>query len=100
MSVQPSRLTQTLPLLPIGDSTIEGAGRVIALANNENVESPSPAVLKACSEGVRVGELVSGHQLPSPAPDYRPALRQRLCRADTRRRRCRGADRPYGTGVL
>ena len=50
MSVQPSRLTQTLPLLPIGDSTIEGAGRVIALANNENVESPSPAVLKACSE--------------------------------------------------
>ena len=99
MSVQPSQLTQTLPLLPIGDSTIEGAGRVIALANNENVESPSPAVLKACSEA-----CASANWYPDitrcPAPDYRPALRQRLCRADTRRRRCRGAYRPYGTGVL
>ena len=50
MSVQPSRLARALPILPIGDATVEGVGRVIALANNENVESPSPAVLKACSK--------------------------------------------------
>lgn len=42
-----------LPILPIGDSGVPGVQRIVGLANNENAESPSPAVLAAVADGGR-----------------------------------------------
>lgn len=49
MPPPPSRIAEDLPILPIGDSDVPGVSRIIALANNENVEAPSAAVQAACA---------------------------------------------------
>lgn len=51
----PARLASAAPILPLGDTDAPGAERVIALANNENVHSPSQAVLAACARAAAGG---------------------------------------------
>ncbi len=53
MPPRPVSSIASLPILPIGESGAPGGGRIIGLANNENAESPSPAVLAALAEGAR-----------------------------------------------
>lgn len=50
MPPRPTDLVQALPILPIGDSSVPGVTRIIGLANNENSEAPSDAVLRAVGQ--------------------------------------------------
>ncbi|MDW3204705.1 MAG: histidinol-phosphate transaminase [Alphaproteobacteria bacterium] len=53
MPPRPVASIASLPILPIGDSGADGVSRIVGLANNENAERPSPAVLAAIAEGGR-----------------------------------------------
>lgn len=70
MPPTPTPLAAALPVLPIGDSDAPGVSRVLALANNENVEAPSAAVVEAIT---RAGQNANCY------PDIAArSLRQRL----------------------
>jgi histidinol-phosphate aminotransferase len=50
MPPTPTPLAAALSSLPIGDSEVPGVSRVLALANNENVEAPSVDVVAAITQ--------------------------------------------------
>lgn len=57
MPPRPVDKIQSLPLLPIGETSVPGVTRIIGLANNENTERPSPAVIEACGRAARGSNL-------------------------------------------
>jgi len=53
MPPKPTSLAAALPVLLIGDSDAPSASRVLALANNENVEAPSAEVAETITRAGR-----------------------------------------------